>query len=128
MEIQQRLLKYINQTNWILLTLACIFSFIMFSGGVAWGVLMGGLIVTVNFQLLYRTLKKAIMTSPLTSYKSILVKYYIRFAVSGVIIFALMIKQSVNPVGLIAGLSIVVVSITVSTLFELKKTVPKEAA
>jgi hypothetical protein len=68
------------------------------------------------------------MTSPLTSYKSVLIKYYIRFAVSGVIIFILMIKQYVNPVGLIAGLSIVVVSITCATLFELKKTVSKEAA
>ena len=128
MEIQQRLLKCVTHINWILLAVSGIVSFGRFAPDVAWGIVVGGLIVTINFHLLYRTLKNAMGTSHFTSFKGILIKYYIRFVLSGGIIFILMIKQYVNPVGLLVGLSIVVVSITFATLFELKKIILKEAA
>ena len=127
MEIQHRLIKFVTHCNWILLVCAVVASFSMFSQDVAWGVLIGGLIVAVNFHLLYRTLKNAFLTSQLMSITGVLVKYYIRFAVSGIIIFILMAKQYVNPIGLLIGLSIVVVSIICATLFELTKTNLKEA-
>jgi len=127
-EIQQRLLKCVTHTNWILLAVAGIVSFGVFSYDVTRGIVLGGLIVTINFHLLYRTLQNAQETLHITSFKGILIKYYIRFVVSGIIIFVLMIKQLVNPVGLLVGLSIVVVSITFATLFVLRKIILKEAA
>ena len=58
----------------------------------------------------------------------VLVKYYIRFIISGVILFLLIRQQVVNPIGLFIGLSVVVVSITLATMVELKKLIFKEEA
>jgi hypothetical protein len=81
----------------------------------------------VNFHLLARTLKKALTPPHLASANAILAKYYIRFILSGIIIFVLIAGHIVNPIGLILGLSVVVASIMLSTLCELKKLIFKEA-
>lgn len=91
------------------------------------GIIFGGLIVTVNFHLLSRTLKNALTPPQLSSHNVILVKYYIRFIASGFIIFVLISKQLVHPLGLILGLSVVVASITLATMYELTKLIFKEA-
>ncbi len=91
------------------------------------GIVFGGLIVTVNFHLLYRTLKKAFTPSRLTSHNIILAKYYLRFLVSGLIIFFLISNHYVHPLGLFVGLSVVVVSIMLATVFEFKNLFFKEA-
>ena len=83
--------------------------------------------MTVNFHLLSRTLKKALSPSHLSSHNVVLAKYYIRFVVSGVIIFLLMQGHYVHPIGLIIGLSVVVVSIMAATAREIKKLIFKEA-
>ena len=55
------------------------------------------------------------------------IKYYVRFVVSGIIIFLLIQQRAVNPIGLFIGLSVVVVSIMLATVCELKKVIFKEA-
>lgn len=77
--------------------------------------------------MLSRTLKNALTPPHLSSYNAILAKYYVRFVVSGIIIFILIAKGYVNPIGLIIGLSIVVASIILATIFELKRLIFKEA-
>ena len=91
------------------------------------GIIFGGLIVTINFHLLYRTLKKALTPPHLASLWVVLSKYYIRFIVSALIIFILISKHYVNPIGLFIGLSVVVVSIMLATMYEFKKLIFKEA-
>ena len=88
---------------------------------------MGGLLVTANFHLLYRTLKKALTPPHVASHNVVLVKYYIRFIASGLIIFVLIAGHFVNPLGLVIGLSVVVASIILATIYELKKLIFKEA-
>jgi hypothetical protein len=56
-----------------------------------------------------------------------LAKYYLRFLISGVIIFLLIAGKVVNPVGLILGLSVVVASIMLATACEIKHLIFKEA-
>jgi len=92
------------------------------------GIIFGGLIVTVNFHLLSRTLKSALTPPQLSSPNVILAKYYIRFIASGFIIFVLISQKLVHPLGLILGLSVVVASITLATMYELTKLIFKEAA
>jgi len=97
------------------------------SSAFALGIIFGGLIVTINFHLLAKTLKNALTPPYLSSHNVILVKYYIRFVISGVIIFFLIKYQVVNPLGLFIGLSVVVASIILATLIEVKKLIFKEA-
>lgn len=127
MKIQQRLLKFVTRTNWILLILASAFGLLWATPAFAGGIFCGGLIVTINFHLLYRTLKTALVPTSLTSHNVILAKYYVRFIISGLIIFVLIFKHIVNPIGLFIGLSVVVVSITLATLIEFKNLFWKEA-
>ncbi len=127
MEIQYRLIKFITRTNWILFFIASILGFVISTPAFAKGIFFGGLIVTINFHMLSRTLKNAFTPPHLSSYNVILAKYYVRFVVSGIIIFILIAKGYVNPIGLIIGLSIVVASIILATIFELKRLILKEA-
>ena len=91
------------------------------------GIVAGGLIVSVNFHLLYRTLKKSLTPPHLASPNIVLVKYYIRFIISGLIILFLIAGDYVNPLGMFVGLSVVVASITLATLVEVKNNIFKEA-
>jgi hypothetical protein len=77
--------------------------------------------------MLARTLKKALTPPHLDSHNAVLAKYYLRFIASGFIIFVLIAGHIVNPVGLILGLSIVVCSIILATMSEVKKLIFKEA-
>jgi hypothetical protein len=126
-EIQQRLLKFVTHSNWILFSIASIIGFILLPPDFTRGIICGGLIVTVNFHLLYRTLKKAFRPSRLASYRVVLAKYYIRFLISGLIIFVLISGHYVDPLGLFIGLSVVVASIMIATMCELTKHIFKEA-
>jgi hypothetical protein len=125
--IEQRLIKFITITNWILFTIVSIAGYLITKPNFARGIIFGGLIVTINFHMLYRTLKKAFKPPHLASHNVILGKYYLRFIVSGFIIFVLISKHYVNPIGLFIGLSVVVASIMLATIYEVKKLFFKEA-
>lgn len=127
MTIQDRLIHFVVRANWILLALAALCSLMLASPGVARGIIAGGLIVTINFHLLSRTLKKALTPPHLASHHSVLAKYYLRFIISGIVIFVLISQHWVNPLGLFIGLSVVVASITLATLIEIKRLIFKEA-
>ena len=127
MEIQQRILIFVTRTNWILFAIASIIGFLLFPANYARGLFFGGLLVTVNFHLLARTLKKALTPPHLSSHNVIIAKYFLRFIVSGFIIFVLIAGHFVHPVGLIIGLSVVVFSIILATLREFTKLIFKEA-
>jgi hypothetical protein len=127
MEIQQRLYKFVNFANWILFSIAVLIGLFFMPPDFTAGIICGGLIVTINFHLLYRTLKKAFSPPHLASTRVILGKYYIRFIISGLIIFVLISEHFVDPLGLFVGLSVVVASIMIATIRELTKYIFKEA-
>ena len=127
MEIQHRILKFVVLANWILFSVASIIGFIISPPDFARGIIFGGLIVVINFHMLYRTLGKALTPPHIASVKVILTKYYIRFIISGFIIFVLISRHYVDPIGLFIGLSVVVVSIILATMYEFKKLFFKEA-
>jgi len=127
LDIQKRILLFITRANWILFAAAVLVGLVAFQFDVALGIFAGGLIVTVNFHLLARTLKKSLTPPHLVSHNVIIAKYYVRFIASGVIIFFLISGHYVDPVGLFVGLSIVVASIVVATVRELKNLIFKEA-
>ncbi len=127
MVIQQRILRFVIRTNWILLAGASLAGLLLSPLPFALGILFGGLIVTINFHLLYRTLKGAFRPPHIALTHVVLAKYYIRFILSGVAIFFLIYARVVNPIGLFIGLSIVVASIMLATACEVTKLIFKEA-
>jgi hypothetical protein len=127
LEIQQRILKFVTRTNWILFVVASIVGFLFFPINYAWGVVFGGLLVTLNFHLLARTLRTALTPPHLSSHNVVIAKYFLRFIGTGFIIFVLIAGHIVHPLGLIIGLSVVVFSIMLATLREFTKLIFKEA-
>ncbi len=127
MEIQQRILTFVTRSNWILFAVTSALGFLILPIDFARGLLFGGLLVTVNFHLLARTLKTALTPPHLSSHNLVIAKYFLRFIGSGFIIFVLIAGKFVNPVGLIIGLSLVVFSIMLATLREITKLIFKEA-
>lgn len=127
MEIQARILKFITRANWVIFFGASLFGFILAPPDFARGIFFGGLLVTINFHLLAKTLKKALTPPHLASHNLVLIKYYIRFMVTAIIIVILIAGHYVNPLGLVIGLSVVVASVFLAALRELKILIFKEA-
>lgn len=120
MEIQQRILQFVSRTNWIILAVAAIAGWLLSPPDFARGITFGGLLVTINFHLLHRTLKKSLNPPYRVSMSIPLIKFYSRFFISGMIIFLLLYNHLVHPIGLVLGLSVVVASIFLATAMELK--------
>lgn len=127
MQVQQRIVNFVTRANWILLAGATAAGAMFAPFDFALGIFSGGLIVTVNFHLLARTLSRALKPPHVTSHNVVLAKYYLRFMISGFVIFLLIASRVVNPLGLVIGLSVVVVSIILATIREVKKIIFKEA-
>lgn len=120
-EIQKRILGFVNMANWVLFAGLMIGGVFLAGQQMFLGILFGGLIVTVNFHLLARTLQHSLTPPYLKSHNSILAKYYVRFTISGIIIFVLISEHIVHPLGLFIGLSVVVASIMLATVREITK-------
>lgn len=127
MQVQQRIVTFVTRANWVLLTVATVVGAVFAPFDFALGIFCGGLLVTVNFHLLARTLRRALTPPHLASHNVVIAKYYVRFLISGFIIFVLIASRWVNPLGLVIGLSVVVGSIILATIREVKKIIFKEA-
>lgn len=125
--IKDPFLKKIRLMNGIVFSLLLLVSLIWMPPLFSFGVAMGGLIVLVNFHLLHRILKKAFIPAHLASPKSVIIKYYLRLLGTGIILYLLIGKRLVDPLGLIVGLSIVVINVTLLGFYEMKKVLFKEA-
>ena len=85
------------------------------------GILCGGLISVVNFHWLNRTLMSIFTLPPIRSKKAILIRYYIRLAVTAFILFWVISGSLVDIIGLVIGLSVVPLNIILTTILVLSK-------
>jgi hypothetical protein len=127
----QKLIDFITATNWFLFVAASLTGLMLAPAKVALGITLGGLIVAINFHLLKSTIKKmfrpeVVLERGRSVVGNVLIKYYIRFVISAALIFILISKHIVHPLGLLIGLSVVVASIFLATAIEIKKILFKE--
>lgn len=132
MEDLQKIVVFVTRSNWILVFSTSLVSLMAAPAEVSLGVLSGGLIVAINFQLLKKTVihsfrPEVVAEKGRSLLGNILVKYYIRFVISAGIIFLLISNHIVHPLGLLAGLSVVVASMFLATMRELTRLFFKEA-
>jgi hypothetical protein len=132
MQDLEKMVNFVTKANWLLLMATSCLALMTTSTKVSLGVLLGGLIVAINFQLLKKTVvnnfRPDVVSEKGGSFiGNILVKYYIRFVISGGVIFLLISNHIVHPLGLLAGLSVVVASMFLATVLELTRLFFKEA-
>jgi hypothetical protein len=85
------------------------------------GVFCGGILSIVNHYWRNRSLKKAFLNVSDKTKSFLMIRYYIRFILTGIVLYVLIAKTPVSVIGLIVGLSVVVINIVFTTLFELAK-------
>jgi hypothetical protein len=104
-------LKRMGRLNWLLLLIMTAAGTFLVSPHFAKGVFIGGLIANISFILLKKDITR-VLTGPLNTAKGrFLFKYYIRLTVLALILFFLVRYRSTHLVGLLVGLSTVVISI-----------------
>nr|WP_321399238.1 ATP synthase subunit I [uncultured Desulfobacter sp.] len=132
MEELEKIVNFITRTNWVVFLVSSLGALLLASPKMYLGVFLGGLIVTVNFHVLKNTVtkninQKRVLEKGKSLIGALLVKYYLRFALTAVIIFMLIANHSVHPAGLLIGLSVVVVSTFIAAAIELTKIIFREA-
>jgi len=104
----------LGRLNWLLLAVMTGAGTFMISPHFAKGLLIGGLLANISFMLMKKDITRA-LSGPLKAAKGVfLLKYYIRLTVLALILFFLVKYRSIHLVGLIVGLSTVVLSIGIT--------------
>lgn len=97
--------------NWLALLALTGAAWLMYSRFVAWSVLAGGVIANVSFQLLQRDLMRLFGGELAAIKPRFFMRYYARLAVVVVILFLLVYFRRVHIVGLLVGLSTVLLGV-----------------
>lgn len=108
--------KRLEVTNWVLLALLAFLSALWMSPRFVAGIVCGGLICILNFHWLYRNLTTVFARLTDKAKSAVLIRYYLRFALTAVVLFIVITRKMVDIVGLIIGLSIVVVNIVLTVI------------
>jgi hypothetical protein len=108
--------KRIEMANWIILAILFIPALIFTPLKFALGILLGGFISIVNFHWLGSSLRGAFKNLGQSIKGTVMVKYYIRLAITGIILYFLIAGNSVNIIGLLVGLSVVIINIIIMVI------------
>lgn len=108
------LYKEISTQNWIILLILGLAGFFFMSSRVTLGIILGGMLSMANFHVFQHTIGRIFSSEPVLSNKKkiVMIKCYFRLAIMGIIIYMVITTDLVDLVGLVLGLSIIVISIT----------------
>lgn len=107
-EPAQKSIEFISIVIWAIL---CIATFFALGRHFAFGVLLGGIICLINFQWLYRHAKAAVSLTNSKSKAFMAKRYFLRLAVMAVVLYALIVYVKVDIIGLLVGLSVIIMGI-----------------
>jgi ATP synthase I chain len=125
----ERLQNFLRTMNWVVLLMLSSFGYFLMSPFWTAGVLSGGLLAIANFSVLQHTVRRAFSSEGIHQGArfSIVGKYYLRLLALGVILYLLITQGWIDPVGLVVGLSTVMVSIIALAIHVVLRTRTKEA-
>jgi len=119
--VKDPLQRKIEIANWIVLAVLFIASWIFTPFDFYLGVLLGGFISILNFHWMERGLR-GIFTNTAGNVKGgVLIKYYIRLVLTAIVLYFLIANGTVNVIGLLIGLSVVVINIIVTLITTMAK-------
>lgn len=119
-------LKRMLAISWLYLAVLVLGSWLIGSWSFAWGVLSGGIIAIASFRVSYRDVmvffedlepaQEQSAAAAKKTKKGLILKFWLRLFLIGLILFLLIKYSSINIFGLILGLTTVVFTITFSAL------------
>jgi hypothetical protein len=109
----ENIARQLRYQNWIILFVLGSASFFFMGSHFTLGLILGGLVIIVNFNLLQNSIRQVFLPGrdPKSGKFSIIAKSYFRLAILGIIIYILVTTDWIDPIGFTLGLSIVVISI-----------------
>ena len=109
----KRLYRELRTLNWFILLVLSLGGYVFLSNSLTIGIILGGLIIMVNFSVLQHTISGAFGRdgSMHKGKAAIITKCYLRLLALGVILYVLIARGLVDPVGLAIGLSTTVFGI-----------------
>jgi len=114
--------KRLELTNWILLAVLVAGSLFLRSTRFSLGILLGGLISIVNFHWLYRNLLSVFQKHLNRARTALMLRYYLRLAVTAIALYWIISRNLVDVIGLVIGLSVVVLNIVLTTILTIMGT------
>ena len=120
--VKDPLQRKIELSNWIILAVFLVPSLIFAPVKFSLGILLGGFISILNFYGMAKGLHGLFnKTEGNVNKGPVLVKYYVRLAITAVILYFLITYKTVDVIGLLIGLSVVVINIVITLIFSLTK-------
>jgi len=90
------------------------------------GLLLGGLISIANFYWMGRDLRSAFQKLSDHLKVFVLFKFYIRLGITAIVLYLIISRTPADIVGLLIGLSVVIMNIVTTTVMEYQKKIPVE--
>ncbi len=113
---EEQLLKTLARRNWVILLVMVSASYLLAGKDVALAAGCGGLIAVCGYQWLYASLCRALSMPGQPAVNRFQRSYIMRLGALVVMLVLLVAVIKVNPLGLVIGLSVVVVNILLTTL------------
>ena len=119
--VKDPLQRRIEIFNWIILAIVFIVSLIFSPIKLSLGVLLGGFISIVNFYWMDRSLRSAFEKNTGNIKGPVIGKYFLRLTLTAIVLYFLIANDTVHVIGLLIGLSVVVINIIVTLITTLAK-------
>lgn len=113
--------RRLEVTNWALLAVLIAGSLLFRDLRFSLGILIGGLISIVNFHWLYRNLLSVFAKHLARARTALMLRYYLRLAITALVLFWVISDALVDVIGLVIGLSVVVLNIVLTTALVLSR-------
>ena len=108
--------KRIELAGWALLTLLIAGSLPFRSYRLTLGIALGGIISVMNFRMLYGNLKNFLVSDMNRIKVAVVRRYYIRMAITAILLFLIISRNIADIIGLVIGLSVIVLDITLTAI------------
>lgn len=106
-----KIVQFLTLGSWILLAILVIVAALTVSPWFSLSIAVGGIIAIINFYWLRRQLLLLFDMSPQAATAVSQFRAFIRLAVWGMVIFIALVFGKLHPVGLLLGLSVLVINI-----------------
>jgi hypothetical protein len=121
--------RKIELRNVVILGVMLIASLLLMPWRFTLGILLGGIISIVNLYWLGRDLRVIFSNLSGTAKSAMMIRYYIRMAATAVVLYFVITELPIDIIGLLLGLSLVVINIVITAVIEFqKKILPEEAS
>jgi hypothetical protein len=119
--VKDPLQKKIESANWIMLAILFIPALIFAPFKFSLGVLLGGFISIINYYWMERGLRGIFANTAGNVKGPVIGKYYIRLVLTAIVLYFLIANGTVNVIGLLIGLSVVVINIIITLITAMAK-------